>query len=66
MSKKLASGADHIVLDVKVGRGAFMKDLENAQALLKRWCQLVLHTRDCVCINFMEQPLGMRLEIDLK
>ena len=37
MSKKLASGADAIVLDVKTGSGAFMKNEADAVSLLRRW-----------------------------
>ena len=42
MSKKLASGANAICLDVKVGAGAFMKNLEEARHLARLMLQLVL------------------------
>jgi pyrimidine-nucleoside phosphorylase len=60
MSKKLAGGAQAIVLDVKVGDGAFMKTLEDARALAETMLQLGTQAgREVVCLlTDMEQPLG--------
>ncbi|HET7568321.1 MAG TPA: thymidine phosphorylase [Gaiellaceae bacterium] len=60
MSKKLASGADAIVLDVKVGDGAFMKTLEEGRALGEAMIALGRAAgRDVVCeLTDMDQPLG--------
>jgi pyrimidine-nucleoside phosphorylase len=69
MSKKLASGADHIVLDVKVGKGAFMIDLETATKLAETMVKIGKNAnRETVAtLTDMEQPLGYaignRLEI---
>jgi pyrimidine-nucleoside phosphorylase len=60
MSKKIAAGADAIVLDVKVGDGAFMKAQPDAQALAEAMLQLGRRAeREVVClITDMDQPLG--------
>ncbi len=60
MSKKLAAGADAIVLDVKVGSGAFMKNLEEAKKLAELMKNIGDYAKKkitCVLTN-MDEPLG--------
>jgi pyrimidine-nucleoside phosphorylase len=60
MSKKIAGGADAIVLDFKVGDGAFMKTLDDARALAETMLELGEQAgREVVCLlTDMDQPLG--------
>lgn len=63
MSKKIAAGADGIVLDVKCGSGAFMKDLESARNLA--YCMVEIGKnvgrKVTAVISSMEQPLGQNI-----
>ncbi len=60
MSKKLAAGADAIVLDVKVGDGAFMKTIDEARVLAEVMLELGRRAgKEVTCLlTDMEQPLG--------
>jgi len=60
MSKKLAAGADAILLDIKVGEGAFMRTLDEARTLAETMVDLADRAgRRVVCdLTAMDQPLG--------
>jgi pyrimidine-nucleoside phosphorylase len=61
MSKKLASGADVILLDVKVGEGAFMKTLDDAKKLARSMVDIGKSQgkKMVALLTDMEQPLGV-------
>jgi len=63
MSKKLAAGADCIVLDVKYGSGAFMHTLDDARLLAQRMVAIGRHAgrRVAAVLSSMQQPLGYNI-----
>ncbi|MBU5225284.1 pyrimidine-nucleoside phosphorylase [Clostridium senegalense] len=63
MSKKIASGADAIVLDVKVGDGAFMKTVDDARILGREMVSIGknVNRNTIAVLSDMDQPLGLAI-----
>jgi pyrimidine-nucleoside phosphorylase len=68
MSKKIASGAEKIVLDVTVGKGAFMKNKEQAEELAKEMIEIgKLANKETICVlTNMDEPLGYTIGNNLE
>ncbi len=63
MSKKIAAGSHNIVLDVKVGNGAFMKTVDEAEALAKKMVEIgkLCNRKIAAVITDMNTPLGTNI-----
>ena len=63
MSKKIASGADIIIIDLKVGKGAFMKNIKDATLLAKAMINIgKYYNKKVICtLSDMNAPLGLNI-----